>query len=127
VVGLVSFIAMAKRRKKVSTWLPITRSLAKMRADGWLADYAERKMGVISSDWCGFADLVGIRHGPRVLLVQATSWGHVADRVRKILRSEAASRAALMGASIVVWGWDPYKDEPRTTNITLSSPWELNA
>ena len=111
-------------QKKVSNLLPVTRSVRRLQENGWVADIAERKMGVISRDWCHFADIVAIRHGhngyPNVILVQATGWTNVSTRLKKIKQSEEAMRCVSAGCQVQVWGWDRYKHEPRVVNVFLS-------
>ena len=110
------------KRKKVSKLLPVTRSVRRLQELGWVADIAERKMGVLSRDWCNFADIVAIRPGhggPRVIFVQATGHTNVSSRVNKVRESEEAMRCILSGCEVQVWGWDAYKEDPRIVHIKL--------
>ena len=107
-----------KKPKKVSTLLPVTRSVRRLRELGWIADIAERKIGLFSKDWGGFADIVAITaqdsvSGPMVLLVQATGWGNVADRKRKVLACPEAYECCYAGCRIEIWGWSKDKADPK--------------
>jgi hypothetical protein len=100
----------------------VTRSVRRLQKLGWVADIAERKMGVLSRDWCNFADIVAVRHGhggPRVVLVQATGWSNVSSRLKKVRASKEAMVCVSAGCQVEVWGWDRYKDEPRIVRIEL--------
>jgi len=115
---------MKKLSKKVKL-LPITRSVRKLRDDGWLADIAERKQGPFSKDFLGFADIVALKRltpyvagVPAVLLVQATGWTNVSARVKKISESEEAWSCLEAGCTIEVWGWDRYRADPKVVIIT---------
>jgi hypothetical protein len=114
---------MATKKKRVSKLLPVTRSVRRLQELGWVADIAERKMGVLSRDWCNFADIVAVRPGhnghPRVLFVQATGWTNVSSRLKKVRESEEALRCVSAGCDIQVWGWDRYKDLPRVEPVNL--------
>lgn len=86
---------------------PTQRSLAKLRADGWLCAVVERwnPYARVRQDLFGFIDLLAVRGG-LTLAVQTTTGSNVAERVRKILGLEAAE-IWLQSASrsIVVHGW----------------------
>lgn len=113
-----------KKKKKVSGLLPVTRSVRLLHELGWIADIAERKMGVLSRDWCNFADIVAVKKSeraahPRVLLVQATGWTNVSSRLKKVRESEAALECLMAGCEIQVWAWDRHKVDPRIEHVTL--------
>jgi len=113
----------SKKKKKVSSLLPVTRSVRRLQSLGWVADIAERKMGVLSRDWCNFADIVAVRPGhnghPRVLFVQATGWTNVSSRLKKVRENEEALSCLVCGCDIQVWGWDRYKEEPRIEHVRM--------
>ena len=106
----------------VSKLLPATRSVRLLRAQGYVADMAERKIGLFSKDWGGFADIVAIRPGwsksPDVLLVQATGWGNVRSRERKVLASPDAYDCVWSGCRVQVWGWHKEKHEPKIFDLS---------
>lgn len=86
---------------------PTQRSLAKLRADGWLVAVVERwnPYALVRQDLFGFADLLAVR-GTQTLAVQTTSGANVAARMEKIL----ANRMAMVWLesphrSIVIHGW----------------------
>lgn len=104
---------------------PTRRTLAKLEAEGWLADEVERKQGKISRDCYGFADVLAIRAHPldermtEVLLVQVTSdnGGNVAKRMGKVQASDRAWKLYAAGVTIQVWGWRPDRLEPRILEL----------
>lgn len=85
---------------------PTARTLAALRADGWLADKVEQRIARINitRDLFGVIDILAIR-GAEVLGVQATSRSNVAARLRKIAESEATPRIREAGIRLEVWGW----------------------
>lgn len=89
---------------------PTKRSLAKLRAEGWLVAVVERwnPYAKVRQDLFGFIDLLAIR-GDETLAVQTTSGAHVAERFEKIRNTDAGHAARLWLASpnrkIVIHGW----------------------
>jgi hypothetical protein len=86
---------------------PTQRSLAKLRADGWLVTVVEKwnSHARVTQDLFGFADLLAIKDG-MTLLVQTTTRHNVSARLRKITAS--ATAALWLGSphrAIVVHGW----------------------
>jgi len=87
---------------------PTARTLELLRRRGWIAAPVERwiaSAGVRQDVW-GFADILTAhpRHR-RILLVQATTAGHLANRLDKA-RSRPELRAWLeAGGSFEVFGW----------------------
>jgi hypothetical protein len=58
----------------------------------------------VTHDLFGIIDVLAV--GPAgTLAVQATSWGHVAARVRKIADSEHIDAIREAGWTVQVWGW----------------------
>lgn len=106
--------------KNRSKLLPITRTLRLLQEKGWVADIAERKIGPYSKDWAGVIDVIAIKPGPHVLLVQCTGWTNVRSRERKVLASPEAYDLARSGCAIEVWGWHKSKENPKI--IDLSDP-----
>ena len=103
---------MAKRLR------PDTRTVRRLREEGWLCDLTERRTGLISHDWLGVADVVAVHPDRGVLAVQATSRGNVSARVKKL---EAAEEVLAVlrrcGIGIQVWGWDD-KPDPRVVDLS---------
>lgn len=112
----------SKRKKIVSRLLPETRSLRRLREQGWTVDMAEiRKGPFLKTDWGHFADIIAVRPRfvdsddyvvPEVLFVQATSRDNVRARERKILAAPDAYDCVWAGCRIEVWGWDKHREDP---------------
>src|SRR5258708_4321439 len=87
---------------------PTARTLAHLRASGFLADVCERYIAPIrrKRDLFGFADVLAVRRGiSGVLAIQCTTRGHVQDRlIRAKSRRELAVWLAA-GNAFEVWGW----------------------
>ena len=85
---------------------PTQRSLAKLRADGYLAAVVEHFNHVvrIRQDLFGFIDILAIRRG-EVLGVQATSRSNVSSRVAKIADHPNVAAVREAGIRIEVHGW----------------------
>lgn len=104
----------AKKRKRRKGLLPQTKALRYLAQLGLIADMAERKMGLISKDWGGFADIVAV--DPllgTVQFIQVTSRSNFASRKKKILESDVARVIARCRPDtiwILVWGYDSKLD-----------------
>ena len=85
---------------------PTQRSLAKLRADGYLVAIVEHwnQYAKIRQDLYGFIDLLAIRRG-EVLGVQATSRSNVSSRVAKITDHPNVAAVREAGIRIEVHGW----------------------
>ena len=85
---------------------PTQRSLAKLRAEGWLPEVVEKWIpgANIRKDLFGFIDLLAIREG-ETLAVQATSYSNVSARVAKIAESDNIAAVRAAGWRVEVWGW----------------------
>ena len=85
---------------------PTQRSLAKLRADGYLVAVVERwnPHVKIRQDLFGIIDLLAIRDG-ETLGVQTTSGSNVAARVAKIADSSHVDALRAAGWRLVVHGW----------------------
>ncbi len=86
---------------------PTQRSLAKLRADGWLCAVTERwnPYAKIRQDLFNFIDLLAIRND-KTLAVQTTSGANLAARVEKIKSTPAAALwLESPNRAIVVHGW----------------------
>lgn len=88
---------------------PTARSLALLRARGYVCEVVERRLPrcFITKDLFGFIDILAIKDG-QVLAVQTTSGGsggHVAARIHKIANSPLVGAVRDCGWSIHVHGW----------------------
>ena len=86
---------------------PTSRSLAKLRKEGWLVAVVERwnPYAKIRQDLFGFIDLVAIK-GDITLAVQCTSGDNVSARITKIQSLQAAATWLESSTrNIVVHGW----------------------
>lgn len=96
--------------KRKPRLLPITKALRYLREMGYVADVSERSLGKIRRDWCGFADIIAVKHGVTVF-VQVTSRAHVKDRLDKVLANEHAMRlVAMPNCMIFVMGYSREDD-----------------
>jgi hypothetical protein len=89
---------------------PTARTLKYLRAEGWLAAAVEKWLPRINrkSDLFGVADVLAVH--PRdglFLLVQATSAGHVADRLQRCRSRAELALWLRAGGRFEVWGWGP--------------------
>mgnify|MGYP001553185756 CR=1 FL=1 len=100
---------------------PTQRSLKKLRDEGWLADVVEKWIpgANIRRDLYGFIDILCIS-GSETLAVQATSYAHVADRVKKITEHENLSMVRDAGWCIQVHGWRKVKNRWQCRVVDLS-------
>lgn len=85
---------------------PTQRSLAALKADGYLCAIVERwnPHARIRQDLFGVIDILAIREG-ETLAVQTTSASNMAARVTKIAESEATPHIRNAGWRIEVHGW----------------------
>lgn len=85
---------------------PTQRTLARLRADGWLAEVVERWIpgANVRKDLWGFVDVVAIKSGV-TLGVQSTSGSNVAARVTKIADSPNLAAVRAAGWRLEVDGW----------------------
>lgn len=95
------------KTKRPKTASPTARSLAALRAAGWLPGVVEQTIpkSFIKRDLFGIADIHALKPGQPPLYVQATSASNVSARVTKILESEHYPHLVESGALIEVWGW----------------------
>ena len=97
---------------------PNTRTIRRLRAEGWLCDLTERRTGPVTHDWLGAADVVAVHPDHGVLAVQATSRTNVSARVRKLEAAEEVLQVLRQcGVAIQVWGWDE-KPDPRVVDLS---------
>lgn len=83
--------------------------MAELRRRKWRGAIVEQTIPktFIKRDMFGFVDVVALDHRPGFLLLQVTSYSHVANRARKIREqcNEAARECLEAGNRIQVWGW----------------------
>ena len=91
---------------------PMSRSLKKLRDEGWTPDVVESYNYFTKKrkDFFGIADIVCYQD-VILLAVQCTSYSNISARVRKIEDSEHLDGLRDAGMRIEVWGWrkDPKK------------------
>lgn len=111
-----------KRLLDKRTLLPITRTVRALRRAGWAAEACETQIpGTLRKrDLFGFADVIAIKPGEAVLLVQATDSTHVANRRTKTCGVPEAKLALDSGVRVEVWGWSKTADEPRVVALERS-------
>lgn len=85
---------------------PTSRSLKKLRDEGWEPDIVESYNYFTKKrkDFFGIGDIAAYREG-ELLLVQATSYSNISARVRKIEDSKHLGGLREAGIKIEVWGW----------------------
>lgn len=89
---------------------PTQRSLKLLRDQGWHAEVVEQFNSFTKQrkDLFGFADIIAIREGERVL-VQTTSGTNLAARRTKILSLDTHRLCLSAGFRIVLHGWRKVK------------------
>lgn len=90
---------------------PTTRSLKKLRDEGYTAWIVEKwnPHARVRQDLFGFIDLIGIKPG-ETLAVQTTSYSGVSARVKKIEENENVAAVRDAGWRIEVHGWRKVKN-----------------
>lgn len=85
---------------------PTQRTLAKLKADGYLCAVVEKwnPHAKIRQDLFGIIDVLGIKDG-ETIGVQATSGSNVSARVQKIADSSHTDALRRAGWRLVVHGW----------------------
>ncbi len=87
---------------------PTTRSLALLRREGWLPAVVEKWLPRVNlrRDLWHFADLLAVHPGQRrFLLVQTTTLGNLAARLKKVKSRAEAGQWLAAGGLIEVHGW----------------------
>src|SRR5947209_5697846 len=87
---------------------PTARSLRLLRQQGHIADIVERWLPQVGRkhDLFGFGDIVAVHPAlPGALIVQATTRGHVADRLAKARSRPELAVWLRAGGRFEVWGW----------------------
>jgi len=87
---------------------PTRLSLERLRSLGYVAGVVERFIprANLKKDFLGCIDLVACHPiRPGVLAIQATSLGHVGDRLKKAKGRPELRTWLACGAAFQVWGW----------------------
>jgi hypothetical protein len=82
--------------------------LAHLRKLGFLADVVERRLPgcFVTRDLFGFADVLGVHPGERVvLLVRTTTASHFAKHLRHVRAQPVLPLLLDAGVRVEVWGW----------------------
>jgi hypothetical protein len=86
---------------------PTSRTLAALRADGWIAEVVERWLPFARRrrDLLGFIDVLALRLGDPLLAIQTTSASNHASRVAKLKASPELALWLRCGHAAQVWSW----------------------
>lgn len=89
---------------------PTSRTLAKLRADGYTAEVVERWNAYTRTrhDLFNIIDVLAVR-GSETLGIQCTAGSCVSARVRKLAESTALPLLHAAGWNVQVWGWRKLK------------------
>jgi hypothetical protein len=105
---------------------PTQNTLKTLRKSGYIADIAEywNSFSRKRKDLFGFIDIVAVvdsEFPEPILAIQATSYGNISARVKKIKGIPAAKRWLQSGGKIEVWGWHKVgaRYQVRTRPVTL--------
>lgn len=90
---------------------PTSRTLERLREDGWTADVVERFNSFTKrrNDFMGFADIVCCHPEHGTIAIQATSGSNVSARLAKLKAEPRVAVWLLAGHghhAVEVWGWD---------------------
>jgi len=101
---------------------PTSRTVEALRAEGWTCEVVERWLPRcrIRRDLFHCGDVLAVKPGAGVLMVQATSDDHVAHRIAKS-RALPELRAFLAAGScrFEVWGWSRRNGKWRVRRVEL--------
>lgn len=86
---------------------PTSRSLQKLRKDGWVAGVVEKRIPgmFVTQDFLGGIDIVAASPSGGILGVQTTSNDNLAARRSKLLAEPRMRTWLLAGGKLVVHGW----------------------
>jgi hypothetical protein len=87
---------------------PTSRTLQLLRREGYLAETVEKWIPRIERrrDLFGFSDVLAVHPAARLfLLVQVTSLGHVADRLKKVQGRSETALWLRAGGRVEIHGW----------------------
>lgn len=109
--------SLAERACSVS---PTARSLSHLRELGYRAQVVEKwnPFARVRQDLFG-GDILALKSGNPILIVQATTSGNIAARIQKLQEHGFVDLWKSVGASLEVWGWA--KQGPRGKRKT----WQL--
>lgn len=100
---------------------PTQRSKAHAQSLGYTVAIVERwnPFAKVRQDLFGFGDLLCMKQGEPLLLVQTTSTGNMASRIKKIEGLEASKVWLSTGNKIEVWGWAKRGDKGKRKVWTI--------
>jgi hypothetical protein len=105
---------------------PTARTLGRLRECGYVCEIVERWIPRLNrrKDFLGIGDVLGIRPGLPLLLIQCTSAGNTSSRISKALRSPGLRIWLRTGCEFRVWGWagPKLKETPITLADTQGVP-----
>jgi hypothetical protein len=87
---------------------PTKRTLVHLRKLGFVAEVVEKRVPgcLVSRDLFGIADVLAVHPEQGiVLLVQATTADHFANRLRRVQEQSVLPSLLAAGVRIEVWGW----------------------
>lgn len=87
---------------------PTARTLNLLRAEGWTCQVVESWIPRLNvrRDLFGVADVLAMKLGESVLLIQATSTPNVSSRINKAKAEPRLRTWLACGHRFEVWGWD---------------------
>lgn len=100
---------------------PTERSLALLRAEGWLPAIVEHynRFARVRQDLYGILDILAVKDD-QTLGIQTTSASNVAARQKKILEADATQALLTAGWRLQVHGWRPGR--PATALVRELTP-----
>lgn len=101
---------------------PTQRTLQRLRKEGWTAAVTERwnHFSKVRQDLFGFCDVIAVKPGQGVLMVQCTSTANKSARVKKIQSLPAAVVCLEAGCRVEAWGWAKRGARGKAKKWTLS-------
>ena len=100
---------------------PTTRTLKKMRDQGYLAAVVEKwnPHVKVRNDLFGFIDVLAISDNETVA-IQTTSYSNMSKRIKKIQEHENVGAVRKAGWKIVVHGWRKVKNRWQVREVDVS-------
>jgi hypothetical protein len=102
---------------------PTARTMQRLRQLGYLAARVEVYLPAVRRhrDLFGVADVLAVHPRERlpVLLVQATTAGHVPDRLRRLQARPETPLLLRAGLAVEVWGWRKIRDRWRVRIVAV--------
>ncbi len=107
---------------KPSKTTPTRRSLAYLRKQGYTVAIVEHwnQFARIRQDLFDFGDLLAIKPGEPILIVQTTTKSNQLARYKKIVSIQEAKTWLLAGGKIVVHGWADVAEEGKRKKWEVS-------